>query len=313
MHPSRAHARRPSRQGNLSRWGGDARSRHGRARRRGRRACSRELIRIDTVNPPGNEEPRPGAARRAPARRRLRVRAARRRARAAEPGRAPARRERRADPLPARPRRHGPGRRRRVELRPVGGRRRRRRGPRPRRAGHEGPGRRRGRRGDLARARRAGGRAAGELLLVVTADEETGAALGAQWLCREHPDEVRSDCVRQRGRRRRVRARRAALLHALRRREGRLPLPGCAPAARPGTRSVPALGDNALLKLAPALERLREQPPLEPTEAGIAFLAAVLGEELDGADGPRARGRGRAPARRSRRRWPPTSPSRCCG
>src|SRR5215207_11762482 len=36
---------------------------------------------------------------------------------------------------------------------------------------------------------------AGELMLVFTADEETGAVLGAQWLCREHPEKVRADLV----------------------------------------------------------------------------------------------------------------------
>ena len=36
---------------------------------------------------------------------------------------------------------------------------------------------------------------AGELLLVFTCDEETGAVEGAQWLCREHPDKVRADVV----------------------------------------------------------------------------------------------------------------------
>ena len=60
---------------------------------------------------------------------------------------------------------------------------------------------------------------------------------------------------RQRGRRGGVRARRPALLHALRRREGRLPLPP-ARSRHGGTRArCPALGDNALLKLAPVLAR----------------------------------------------------------
>ena len=36
---------------------------------------------------------------------------------------------------------------------------------------------------------------AGELLLVFTCDEETGAVAGAQWLCREHRDKVRADVV----------------------------------------------------------------------------------------------------------------------
>src|SRR5262245_31589816 len=35
----------------------------------------------------------------------------------------------------------------------------------------------------------------GELVLVITADEEVGGGLGAQWLCEEHPDKVRSDFV----------------------------------------------------------------------------------------------------------------------
>ena len=42
---------------------------------------------------------------------------------------------------------------------------------------------------------RAGWRpAAGDLLVVVLVDEETGGAEGAQWLCDEHPDKVRCDC-----------------------------------------------------------------------------------------------------------------------
>jgi acetylornithine deacetylase/succinyl-diaminopimelate desuccinylase-like protein len=36
---------------------------------------------------------------------------------------------------------------------------------------------------------------AGELLLVLTADEEAGGGLGAQWLCEQHPETVRSDFV----------------------------------------------------------------------------------------------------------------------
>jgi acetylornithine deacetylase/succinyl-diaminopimelate desuccinylase-like protein len=123
----------------------------------------------------------------------------------------------------------------------------------------------------------------GELLVVITADEETGAAAGAQWLCREHPDKVRSDyvlnegggvsfefggrrfytlCVGEKGPCRfRLRARGVA-----------------------GHASLPGMGDNALLKLAPALERLRGQPPLDPTPEGVAFVAALTGEDVDGHD-----------------------------
>jgi acetylornithine deacetylase/succinyl-diaminopimelate desuccinylase-like protein len=52
---------------------------------------------------------------------------------------------------------------------------------------------------------------------------------------------------------------------------------------RAGHASVPALGDNALLKLAPLLERLRSQPPIDATAEAVEFVYAVSGEEI-GAD-----------------------------
>jgi acetylornithine deacetylase/succinyl-diaminopimelate desuccinylase-like protein len=126
--------------------------------------------------------------------------------------------------------------------------------------------------------------ASGVLKLVITADEEMGAAAGAQWLCAAHPGAVRSDLVVNEG---------GGLSFEL---GGRRFYPLCVGEkgvnrfllrARgvAGHASVPALGDNALLKLAPALAGLRDQPPMEPTPEGIAFLEAVLEEELDGAGG----------------------------
>ena len=123
----------------------------------------------------------------------------------------------------------------------------------------------------------------GELKVVVTADEEAGAAKGAHWLCDEHPEKVRADLVINEGGG-------AAFEHGGRRfytlcvgEKGVcrfwLRARGVA-----GHASVPALGENALLKLAPALERLREQPPLEPTPEGLAFISALLGEEVRGED-----------------------------
>jgi acetylornithine deacetylase/succinyl-diaminopimelate desuccinylase-like protein len=127
--------------------------------------------------------------------------------------------------------------------------------------------------------------ASGSLKLVITADEEMGAEAGAQWLCAEHPDAVRSNLVVNEG---------GGLSFEL---DGRRFYPLCVGEkgvnrfllrARgvAGHASVPALGDNALLKLAPALAGLREQPPLEATPEGIAFLEALLGEELGGGGGP---------------------------
>jgi acetylornithine deacetylase/succinyl-diaminopimelate desuccinylase-like protein len=122
--------------------------------------------------------------------------------------------------------------------------------------------------------------AAGELLVVTTADEEMGATLGAKWLCEQHPEKVRSDLVVNEG---------GGMSFDL---EGRRLYTLCVgekgvfrfnlrTRGRAGHASVPALGDNALLKLAPLLERLRTQPDREPTPEGLEFLAAVLGEPVE--------------------------------
>jgi acetylornithine deacetylase/succinyl-diaminopimelate desuccinylase-like protein len=124
--------------------------------------------------------------------------------------------------------------------------------------------------------------ARGSLLVVVLVDEETGGADGARWLTETHPEKVRCDLllneggggfVEYRGRR----------LYAL----------GCAEkgvfrfvvhtdgVAAHG--SMPRLGDNALLKLAPILERLAaRQPSYVLTEESRAFLetiGALAGED----------------------------------
>ena len=120
----------------------------------------------------------------------------------------------------------------------------------------------------------------GALLVVITADEEMGAAAGAQWLCREHPDKVRSDYVLNEGGgiSFELGSRRFYTLCVGEKGPCRFLLRARGVA---GHASVPGLGDNALLKLAPALERLRQQPPLEPTPEGVAFVAALSGGEID--------------------------------
>ena len=65
---------------------------------------------------------------------------------------------------------------------------------------------------------------AGELLLVFTCDEETGAEHGARWLCEQHPDRVACDMVVNEGAGRGVRVRRPPALRRVRGREGRVPL-----------------------------------------------------------------------------------------
>ena len=126
--------------------------------------------------------------------------------------------------------------------------------------------------------------ARGELKVVTTADEEKGAAIGAAWLCENHPEAVRADFVVNEGGGAafEVAGRRFYPLCVGEKGISRFLLRARGVA---GHASVPGLGDNALLKLAPALECLAHQPPLEPTAEGIEFLEALLGEQLGAPDG----------------------------
>src|ERR671922_72594 len=95
----------------------------------------------------------------------------------------------------------------------------------------------------------------GELKLIAVVDEETGGRLGAQWLTERRPDAVRVDWLINEGGG-------AVMPYGERRLYGVC----CAEKGtfrfqvrargRAGHASVPALADNALLKLVPALERL---------------------------------------------------------
>ncbi|MGH2957929.1 MAG: M20/M25/M40 family metallo-hydrolase [Solirubrobacterales bacterium] len=126
--------------------------------------------------------------------------------------------------------------------------------------------------------------ASGELLLVLTADEEAGGNLGARWLCEQHPDRVRSDYVVNEGGGTLIEldGRRLYSLSVGEKGIFRVRLTA---RGRAGHASLPKVGDNALLKLAPYLARLSEQPPPEPSPEGEAFLSAALGEPFEGADG----------------------------
>jgi acetylornithine deacetylase/succinyl-diaminopimelate desuccinylase-like protein len=140
----------------------------------------------------------------------------------------------------------------------------------------------------------------GELKLVITADEEMGAHKGAQWLCQEHPEKVRADLIVNEGGGDsfEVGGKRFYPLCVGEKGVSRFWLRAHGVA---GHASIPGLGDNALLKLAPALERMREQPPLEPTPDGLAFVSTLVGESIDpddraGLEGAVERLRTEAPA-----------------
>ena len=127
----------------------------------------------------------------------------------------------------------------------------------------------------------------GELKLVITADEEVGGGLGAQWLCQERPDAVRSDFVVNEGGGQLLEfaGRRLYTLSVGEKGIFRMKLRTHGEA---GHASLPRIGDNALLKLAGYLAALSEQPPPEPTDVGEALLRALFGETFPGEEGVRA-------------------------
>ena len=120
-----------------------------------------------------------------------------------------------------------------------------------------------------------GWRPVGELLVVITADEETGADYGAQWLCREHPDKVRCDYMVNEGA--------GEIVHF----NGRHVYGVCVAEkgvfrftlttqGTAGHASIPRIGDNALTKLAPLLQAMRDrQPSLELSPEPESLLTAL--------------------------------------
>jgi acetylornithine deacetylase/succinyl-diaminopimelate desuccinylase-like protein len=121
----------------------------------------------------------------------------------------------------------------------------------------------------------------GELLVVVTADEEAGAEHGAKWLCEQVPDKVRCDVVVNEGgghsfdfEGRRIYPVCVAEKGVFR---FRLTTHGSA-----GHASIPRIGDNALSKMAPILDALSGgRPVVAPTPEPQALLEA-LGVADDG-------------------------------
>jgi acetylornithine deacetylase/succinyl-diaminopimelate desuccinylase-like protein len=130
--------------------------------------------------------------------------------------------------------------------------------------------------------------AKGELLIVAVVDEETGGAVGAEWLTNTHPEKVRCDllinegagCVFEYGG-----VRRYGVCCA---EKGRFRFTVTTDGVA-GHASMPDMGENALLKMAPLLERLgARQPSYELTAVPSAFLRA-LGEDPEDPAGSIAR------------------------
>jgi acetylornithine deacetylase/succinyl-diaminopimelate desuccinylase-like protein len=117
--------------------------------------------------------------------------------------------------------------------------------------------------------------ASGELLIVAVVDEETGGSLGAEWITKNHPEKVRCDMLLNEGGG-------AVFEYGGARRYGvccaekgvfrfTLSTSGIA-----GHASMPAMGENALLKMGPVLERFAaRQPSFQLTDEPLAFLRGI--------------------------------------
>jgi acetylornithine deacetylase/succinyl-diaminopimelate desuccinylase-like protein len=127
----------------------------------------------------------------------------------------------------------------------------------------------------LARER---ARPPGDVLLALTSDEEVGVDFGASWLARDHPETVRAGFgLNEGGGERCVFGGRVFYLCAVGEKATapfKLRLRG-----RSGHASDPHAADNALLKAGPVLEALaRLEPPRSLIPEVQAFLETVLGE-----------------------------------
>jgi acetylornithine deacetylase/succinyl-diaminopimelate desuccinylase-like protein len=130
----------------------------------------------------------------------------------------------------------------------------------------------------LASLAREGFRPPGDLVFVAAADEEVGAGFGLQWLCEAHPDAVRVDYALNEGGGERVELGGRALYLCAAAEKMSAPV-RIVVRGRSGHASMPGIADNALVKAAPLIERLaayRPEPQIGPEVGG--FLDALLGE-----------------------------------
>lgn len=135
----------------------------------------------------------------------------------------------------------------------------------------------------------------GDLIFAATADEEVGEGYGLSWLCEEHPEAIRATwCINEGGGDRIEVGGRVIYLCATSEKASApftLRVRG-----RAGHASMPATGDNALVKAAPFVERLAGlRLPATLTPETRAFVAALVpgGSPEDGlerlkAEAPRA-------------------------
>jgi acetylornithine deacetylase/succinyl-diaminopimelate desuccinylase-like protein len=130
----------------------------------------------------------------------------------------------------------------------------------------------------IASLKREGFEPRGDLIFAACADEEVGAGFGLQWLCEAHPEAVRAEyCVNEGGGDRLLLGGR--VFYACSTAEKMSAPYRITVRGRSGHASRPGIADNALVKAAPLVEllgRFEDTPEIGPEVA--AFLQAVCGE-----------------------------------
>jgi acetylornithine deacetylase/succinyl-diaminopimelate desuccinylase-like protein len=122
--------------------------------------------------------------------------------------------------------------------------------------------------------------AAGKLQLVFVSDEETGGDVGARWLTETHPDKVRCDLLLNEGGGEMFEygARRHYGVCCAEKGIFRFTVTARGAA---GHAALPKTGDNALLKLGPVLEKIATAPSSFRVTEGPAALLRGLGQDPD--------------------------------
>ncbi|MDX6491424.1 MAG: hypothetical protein QOD43_1669, partial [Gaiellaceae bacterium] len=130
----------------------------------------------------------------------------------------------------------------------------------------------------IASLAREGFEPSGDLIFVAAADEEVGDGFGLSWLCEEHPEAVRTEYSLNEGAGDRVELGGRSFYLASTAEKMSSPFV-LRVRGRSGHASMPAIADNALVKAAKLIERLGEfspEPRLEPEV--VALFEAVTGE-----------------------------------
>jgi acetylornithine deacetylase/succinyl-diaminopimelate desuccinylase-like protein len=121
----------------------------------------------------------------------------------------------------------------------------------------------------------------GDLIFAATADEEVGDDFGLSWLCREHPDAVRAEYCVNEGAGDRIDFGGDRIFYLCSAAEKMSSPFKLRVHGRSGHASMPGIADNALVKAAALILRLAEfrpEPRLEPEVA--AFLRLLVGRDV---------------------------------